>query len=243
MTLAAFVVPPVAAFLFAIYCVLARRAYARIPNTIKGLEEVPARWTQAAAGQTGETVLVILDPQQEECREVVALFVGSLGPLSHVTSIVQVERVQNPSFWAMYQAKKHGMKWQGGGGERRLFHGTDEATVPLILSGGFNRSYCGKNATAYGEGVYFARDASYSADDTYSRPNVLGEKRLFLSLVLLGHYTRGDSSMKVAPIRPGPPGVVLKFDSTVDIEDAPSIFVVYHDAQAYPEYLITFRRS
>jgi tRNA A-37 threonylcarbamoyl transferase component Bud32 len=193
-------------------------------------EEVPVRWTQAAAGQAGGTVLMVLDPQQEEWREVVALFIGSLGALGHVNSIVQVERVQNPSFWAMYQAKKRGMEWQGGGGEQRLFHGTDEATVPKIVSGGFNRSYCGKNATAYGQGVYFARDASYSADDTYSRPNARGEKRLFLSRVLVGHCTRGDSSMRVPPARPD--GRV--FDSTVDRVDAPSIFVVYHDAQAQP---------
>ncbi len=32
------------------------------------------------------------------------------------------------------------------------------------------------------------------------------------------------------------------YDTTVDNEESPSIFVVYHDAQAYPEHLITFRR-
>jgi hypothetical protein len=46
------------------------------------------------------------------------------------------------------------------GKEKRLFHGTEtteKATIPKI-----NRSFCGKNATAYGKGVYFAVDASYS---------------------------------------------------------------------------------
>lgn len=33
-----------------------------------------------------------------------------------------------------------------------LFHGTDEETVPKIASMGFNRSFCGKNATVYGKG-------------------------------------------------------------------------------------------
>ena len=41
--------------------------------------------------------------------------------------------------------------------EKRLFHGTEKATIPKI-----NRSFCGKNATAYGKGVYFAVGASYS---------------------------------------------------------------------------------
>ena len=41
-----------------------------------------------------------------------------------------------------------------------LFHGTDLDTIPKILQQGFNRSFAGKNATVYGVGVYFARDAS-----------------------------------------------------------------------------------
>merc|ERR1712167_118425 len=55
--------------------------------------------------------------------------------------------------------------------ERRwLFHGTDQDTVPKITQQGFNRSFCGKNATAYGKGVYFALNSSYSACDQYSPP-------------------------------------------------------------------------
>ena len=48
-----------------------------------------------------------------------------------------------------------------------LFHGTDEATVPKITQQGFNRSFCGKNATAFGKGVYFARDSAYSTQRQY----------------------------------------------------------------------------
>ena len=40
-----------------------------------------------------------------------------------------------------------------------------------IISGGFNRSYAGKNATFYGPGCYIARDSSYSARNTYSPPD------------------------------------------------------------------------
>ena len=42
----------------------------------------------------------------------------------------------------------------------RLFHGCGPDVVDKILQQGFNRSFCGKNATFYGKGVYFARDAS-----------------------------------------------------------------------------------
>ena len=45
-----------------------------------------------------------------------------------------------------------------------LFHGCPGDIVPKILQQGFNRSFCGKNATFYGKGVYFARDARGTAD-------------------------------------------------------------------------------
>jgi poly [ADP-ribose] polymerase 10/14/15 len=121
------------------------------------------------------------------------------------------------------------MQRRGDPRERRLFHGTDEATVPKIVGTAINRSYSGKNATAYGQGVYFARDARYSASDTYSRPNARREKHVFLCRVLVGACTRGDSSMRVPPPRPG---TDVAFDSTCDSDEAePSIVVVYHDAQ------------
>ena len=49
-----------------------------------------------------------------------------------------------------------------------LFHGTTVEVVDKILQQGFNRSFCGRNATLYGRGVYFARDACYSADPKYA---------------------------------------------------------------------------
>ena len=40
------------------------------------------------------------------------------------------------------------------------FHACAAEVVDNIISGGFNRSYAGKNATFYGPGCYFARDSS-----------------------------------------------------------------------------------
>ena len=59
-----------------------------------------------------------------------------------------------------------------GANEQWLWHGTDLATIQSIGRGGFNRSY---NTTAvYGDGVYFARDASYSANARYAQPDAQG---------------------------------------------------------------------
>jgi hypothetical protein len=51
---------------------------------------------------------------------------------------------------------------------------------------------------------------------------------MFLSKVLVGKSTLGNSSMKVPP---------TGYDSTTDNNH---IFVTYHDDQAYAAYLITY---
>jgi serine/threonine protein kinase len=205
----------------------AEEMHAAVRAHMDGLrsDPLPSNWTPG-----GQTVLVVLDPLQVEYLEVSAIFQASLNP-AYPANVLRIERVQNPCQWMMYHVKKRDMETQGtpGHGERRLYHGTDEATVPKIVSKAFNRSYCGKNATFYGEGVYFARDAEYSARDTYSAPNVRGEKHVFLCRVLVGAYTLGNGLMRVPPARADRNGA---YDSTVDSVDAPSIFVVYHDAQA-----------
>lgn len=118
-----------------------------------------------------------------------------------------------------------------------LFHGTDEQTVPKIVQQGFNRSFCGKNATLYGKGVYFARDAAYSSSTTYSRPNSRGIQHMFLCRVTVGEYCRGRNGALAPEVRKGH----QLYDTTVDDTRNPSIYVTYHDAQAYPEYLIKFK--
>ena len=122
--------------------------------------------------------------------------------------------------------------------ERRLFHGTNEETAHRIVAQGFNRSFCGKNATMYGRGVYFAKEAEYSARDIYSQPNDRGERLMFLCRVLVGDYCRGKQDATTPDPRPG--STVDLYDSTVDSVQDPKIFVTYHDAQVYPEYLIKF---
>lgn len=91
-------------------------------------------------------------------------------------------------------------------------------------------------ATCYGDGVYFAVDASYSLQRTYSPKDIFGKRFLYQCKVLTGSYTTGYSGMKVLPVRAGEE----RYDSATDCMIRPSMFVIFHDAQAYPEYLITF---
>jgi len=191
-------------------------------------------------GKGGDDVRVIL-PEGQEKAGVVAAFMKTL-PAQRF-NILDVERVQNAELWTSFTAKKRSMLQRAGATETWemawLFHGTDQDTVPKIVAQGFNRSFCGKNATKYGKGVYFAVESEYSTRDCYSRPNAAGECFIFLCRVLVGEFCQGEEDGVAPAVRYGD----VLYDSTVDNPRDPKIFVAYHDAQAYPEYLVKFKRN
>lgn len=95
-------------------------------------------------------------------------------------------------------------------------------------------------AALYGNGTYFAIKAEYSAKPTYSKadPNS-GHQFMYLARVLTGDYTQGLKDMKAPP--PKSDASAHLYDSVTDNPDDPTMFIVFHDSQAYPEYLITFK--
>ena len=86
-------------------------------------------------------------------------------------------------------------------------------------------------------GCYFARDASYS--NGYASPDALGQKHMYVVRVLTGQFTTGRTEMIVAPPK-DPSDKAVLFDSVVNDTATPTISVVFYDADAYPEYLITY---
>ena len=94
-------------------------------------------------------------------------------------------------------------------------------------------------AAVYGKGVYFALSARYSAQDKYSAPTKDGHKHIFVCNVIVGKFITGNRQMKIAPPLPG--NEHLLYDTLVDNESSPTIYVAMTDSQAYPEYLITFK--
>lgn len=92
-------------------------------------------------------------------------------------------------------------------------------------------------ATAFGRGVYFATDSSYS--HRYADPDANGHRYMYYVQVLTGEYVRGDKNMIVPPLKVT--GQQVLYDSTVNDESNPTIFVVYQDSQNYPAYLVHYR--
>lgn len=196
--------------------------------------DVPVHWDPMPAKTSCQAVT--LKPGAAEHTEILNLFQASCN-----RPVIKIERIQNPLLWKSLQIKKRDMEQRNGhqNNLRRLFHGTCHTTVNMINELGFNRSYAGKNAAVHGNGTYFAVNANYSASDTYSKPNGNGEKFMYLCQVLTGDFTKGQQNM-IAPPAKGNVSV-QKYDSVVDNKDNPSMFIIFHDSQACPEYLITFK--
>ena len=90
----------------------------------------------------------------------------------------------------------------------------------------------------HGQGVYFAVNAQYSTG--YTRPDMNGHCQMYYARVLTGQYANGNSGMKTPPSINDPKNPSLHYDSTVDNSSGPSMYVIYYDTQAYPEYIVTF---
>ncbi|XP_076974255.1 protein mono-ADP-ribosyltransferase PARP14 [Tamandua tetradactyla] len=207
-----------------------------VQRLTKSEVEIPVHWSDM---KQQNSCVVELQPGHPEYNTVASKFNQTCSNFK----IVKIERVQNPDLWNSYQAKKKIMDAKNGQtqNEKLLFHGTDEFSLPHVNRNGFNRSYAGKNAVAFGKGTYFAVSANYSASDTYSRPDRNGKKHMYYVRVLTGVFTVGNSSLIVPPSK-NPQNPTDLYDTVTDNMQNPSLFVVFYDYQAYPEYLITFTR-
>ena len=225
-----------------------------------GALDAPTSWDPVA----DPTVVQLqdLNRSDEEYQAVVTAFKRTLKPpkFNRKVTVVKVQRIQNLAMWQSYVVKRQTICYRETGHkssrdanaseadiQRRalkrferfwLWHGTNIEVMDKIMQQGFNRSFCGKNATVYGKGVYFARDASYSAYPTYAVPDMHGYQYIMACRVVVGEYCPGTTNALTPDIRD--PTTQSLYDSTVgllkgDTMANPSIYVTYHDAQAYPE--------
>ncbi|KAI5097930.1 TCDD-inducible poly [ADP-ribose] polymerase, partial [Silurus meridionalis] len=157
--------------------------------------------------------------------------------------ILKILRVQNPYLWEKYKRKKEYMSRRMSESERllnerHLFHGTSQDVVEGICKHNFDPRVCGKHATMFGQGSYFARRAAYS--HSFARRSPRGIHYMFLAKVLTGKFTVGNPGMRrPPPLCPRQPAGDL-FDSCVDNCVDPQIFVIFNDDQSYPYFIIQY---
>ncbi|TFK02811.1 Poly [ADP-ribose] polymerase 12 [Platysternon megacephalum] len=195
-------------------------------------ESIPAHWDKSALPELGYKLIKLLS-SSDEYKKVQADFQRTMPK----TVIREIQRIQNPTLWKVYQWQKEQMQKTSGGNdvyERFLFHGTSKKHIDAICQQNFDWRICGLHGTAYGKGSYFARDASYS--DNYSKTNS-NIKTMFLARVLAGDFTLGSSSYLRPPAKDSGNNF---YDSCVNSVSNPSIFVIFEKHQIYPEYLIEY---
>ncbi|KAM6091270.1 protein mono-ADP-ribosyltransferase PARP12-like [Theristicus caerulescens] len=202
-----------------------------IPN-----QTCPSHWDQSALPDLGYKAVEISNTTSEYNR-IKELFLQTMKSYN----VLKIQRIQNPSLWKVFQWQKEQMKRENGGkevNEKLLFHGTDTAFMKAICIHNFDWRICGSNGTNYGKGSYFARDASYS--HAYCQP-VTKTNSMFVARVLVGDYIKGNAAYVRPPTKSS--DRLRFYDSCVDNELNPSIFVVFEKHQIYPEYIIEYKQD
>lgn len=152
-------------------------------------------------------------------------------------TITSISCVENSRMFRAYQSNRTGIKeFVSNLNERFLWHGTREENVLSIVKTGFNRDFA--KTTAYGQGVYFALNATYSVSG-YSPANAKGVKHIFWCLLLCGSSIQGNSSMKGHAVQADG----STYETMVDNVRNPTIFVAPRDGMMYPVALVKFKRT
>uniref|UniRef100_A0A8C5MY84 Poly [ADP-ribose] polymerase n=1 Tax=Leptobrachium leishanense TaxID=445787 RepID=A0A8C5MY84_9ANUR len=198
----------------------------------------PAKWTPME-GQVYKEVELHKD--SPEYKSVADKFTKSAANSKY--QISKIRRIQNVGLWQKYAFIKFTIDqlYPNHENEKHLYHGTDYKTTEKINMHGYNRAFCGKNATSFGKGTYFAKNALYSCNDTYSVKDETGEKHVYQAAVITGKWCLGDKNYLEPPPTIEDPRIL--YNSTVNNVTNPTLFVVYNDYCAYPEYLISFTSS
>lgn len=151
-------------------------------NNLRINIECPLNWEPSK-----QMDLIDLAISSQEYKTVLQLLTNKGLGANLLKKVISIHRIQNRHLYVQYKSFKLELEklYQNAQIEHTLFHGTSEDSVESIWKTGFNRSYAGKNATAFGKGVYFARDSSYSHGYTDKRHG-LQKGHMFIAKVLVG---------------------------------------------------------
>jgi poly [ADP-ribose] polymerase 7/11/12/13 len=207
-----------------------------------------AKWQSKDRAGMDSQRLFSLDSASDEFAMVSS---AVLATMPYVT-LDKVERVENGPQHELFsvhrrnverdlaQSASCGVGKAPGQVTRLLFHGTSLEAIHSIINSdtsGFLPLLAGSTTGAiWGDGTYFARDASYSHGYACQLPS--GQRQMLMAEVVVGRWVKGQKGRKDCPLLPGE--AYRRYNSLVNDETNPSIFVVQHTSQAYPAYLITY---
>ncbi|KAM6202240.1 zinc finger CCCH-type antiviral protein 1 [Rhynchocyon petersi] len=146
--------------------------------------------------------------------------------------IIKIKKIENTELMSAFQRKKSTMKFAN---EKLLFHTTHRLNVAYICENNFDWTLHRTFELKYGKGNYFTKDAI-----TSHRNCLCDDKSLvmFVARVLVGNFTEGNMTYKEPPLSKDG-----RFDSCVDNNLNPSVFVIFQKDQIYPQYMIEYTET
>lgn len=172
--------------------------------------------------------------------KLIALSVGSKEfdqVAKHITKsypnacIMFIEKIENPPYEKEFNELQSKMLLPN---EKILFHGTNEEAAKSILEFGYDPS--ANRRSAFGKGVYFALNASYSKDYTDISKKTMGFELSYMLInkVLVGRTCRGTNNSVID---------LKNYHTQVDSVEHPTIFSVPLAQQILPLYFVGFHKG
>lgn len=196
----------------------------------------PNDWTTTPASASSAYVLSTVLSSSPAWKNVESL----MKPTMPNATIIKVERVENHKQWKLYTQRRSEVAAESKSGfdcqEVHAFHGTRKYPVVNICENGLDFRH-GNEACMWGIALYVAANASYS--DAYSSVHSSGDdslRQFFLTRVCLGR------TIELKPdktLRAPPPG----YESVQGLTQGSTVYMTYDRGQAYPEYLVTYKRG
>lgn len=190
--------------------------------------------------------LVLLNPNEEDYKIVFESFKKTL-PNNTINTI---KRIQNSELYKSYQESMNkskrlkeinGQKLIGNENyERHLWHGT-KTTDPMELvdrtTSGLSTQYA-NDACMWGRGIYFAENASYSFNYSFSKN---GFKYMLFCKVFVGEFIflNANSNLKEPPYKDQKKKIL--YDSVQGNTNGSDVYILYENNRNYPYFLVEFK--
>ena len=184
----------------------------------------------------------LLDVDSEEYQCVEDLFLSTLPTVE----IKRIDRIQNRVLWRKYMDKSREMIQFGDGilNEKLLFHGSRSHDPWEIYQGDASFDIRFSRSGVWGNGSYFAANASYSNDYAFQTDSVaMPCKKMLAAWVLTGHsYHSRPHNFVYPPYRSDSAknNVRRRYDSVKGTTGGSTVYITYDNTLAYPAYLITY---
>ncbi|TNV83377.1 hypothetical protein FGO68_gene5837 [Halteria grandinella] len=201
--------------------------------------KVPKHWDPLYRLNQGHCQVFTLPNTCLEYNEVLNEFQNTM----LAANVIKIERIQNYILWKKYLLEATILTEKLGSKKdqkvKYLFHGTKHTKPSDIYESeqGFNIAY--SNNGSWGRANYFAVNASYSCNG-FKHAVGNGTYQIFFARVLLGKCIElaRDSQLREPPLSIFN---MQRYDSIKGRTGGSDVYMVYANAKAYPEYLITYK--